>query len=159
MNSGMLLSSMFKIVSAHTLADDQDLEDELVNGGYYPKTGSFIDVSGAERVHVLIHCGTLGAAGTFKLYEHDSATGTPTEIDDTYTWYEHTIGASDDGDFIVITLEVARMSLNHHFLTTLVNESGANYAVIIYLLQMYGELPPTQTDYFPVADNQHYFTG
>jgi len=154
--SGRLLNSMFKVVSGHTLADDQDLEDELVDAGYYPKTGSFIDVSGAERVHVLIHLGTLGNVGTFKLYEHDSATGTPTEINSSY--YTHTIAADDDGEFACITLEVARMSLDHHFLTTLVNESGTNYATIIYLLQMYGELPPTQNAYFPAA-NQHYFTG
>ena len=154
--SGRLLNSMFKVVSAHTLADDQDLEDELVDAGYYPKTGSFIDVSGAERVHVLIHLGTLGNVGTFKLYEHDSATGTPTEVNSSY--YTHTWAADDDGEFACITLEVARMSLDHHFLTTLVNESGASYAVIIYLLEMYGELPPTQNAYFPAA-SQHYFTG
>lgn len=157
--SGRLLSSTFKIVSGHTLAGSQDLEDELVDAAYYPASGSFIDVSGAERVHVLIHLGTLADLGTFKLYEHDSATGTPTQIDDTNAYYDHTYAAGDDGDFIVITLEVSRMSLDHHFLTTLVNESGTNYATIIYLLEMYGELPPTQTAYFPVTDNQHYFTG
>ena len=93
--SGRLLGSMFKVVSGHTLADDQDLEDELVDGGYYPKTGSFIDVSHAERVHVLIHLGNLAAVGTFKLYEHDSASGTPTQIDDTNAYYDHTIAATD----------------------------------------------------------------
>ena len=158
--SGSLLSSKYKFVSGHTEAADSashDLEDVLVNNEYYPASGSYIDASGAERVHVLIHVGTLADAITFQLYEAEAADGTEDALSSSY--YKHTCVATDEGEFVVITIEVARMSLDHHFLTTLVNESGANYASIIYLLEMYGELPPTQTAYFPVTDNQHYFTG
>lgn len=159
--SGSLLSSVYKFVSGHTEAADSashDLEDVLVNEEYYPASGSYIDVSGAERVHVLIHVGTLADAITFQLYESDAADGTEDELSDSY--YKHTCTAADDGEFIVITLEVARMSLDHHFLTTQVGSvSGSNYASIIYLLEMSGNKPPTQnTTYFP-ADNQYYFTG
>jgi len=158
--SGRLLSSTFKFVSGHTEAADSashDLEDVLVNNEYYPASGSYIDVSGAERVHVLIHIGTLADAITFQLYEAEAADGTEDALSSSY--YKHTCVATDEGEFVVITIEVARMSLDHHFLTTKVGSvSGSDYAAIVYLLEMYGELPPTQSDYFPDG-NQYYFTG
>ena len=158
--SGRLLSSTFKFVSGHTEVADSlshDLEDVLVTDEYYPASGSYIDVSGAERVHVLIHVGTLADPITFQLYEAETADGTEDALSATY--YKHTCAAADDGEFIVITIEVSRMSLDHHFLTTKVGAvSGSDYAAIVYLLEMYGELPPTQGDYFPDG-NQYYFTG
>ena len=154
--SGRLFGSMFEVVNGNLVGDSHTIETALADTDYYPASGNFIDVSHAERVHVLIKLSTLAAVGTFKLYEHDSATGTPTEIDDTNAWYTHTITADDDDQFAVITLEVSRMSLDHHFLTTLVNESGSNYASVTYLLERYGELPPTSTA-MPTA-SQHYCT-
>ena len=97
--SGRLLSSTFKFVSGHTEAADSashDLEDVLVTDEYYPATGSYIDVSGAERVHVLIHIGTLADAITFQLYEAEAADGTADALSATY--YKHTCAAADDGD-------------------------------------------------------------
>jgi len=159
--SGSLLSSKYKFVSGHTEAADSashDLEDVLVNDEYYPASGSYIDVSGAERVHVLLHIGTLADAITFQLYEAEAVDGTEDALSSSY--YKHTCTATDEGEFVVITIEVSRMSLDHHFLTTKVGAvSGSDYATIVYLLEMYGELPPTQsTDYFP-SGNQYYFTG
>lgn len=158
--SGSLLSSRYKFVSGHTEAADSashDLEDVLVNNEYYPASGSYIDVSGAERVHVLLHIGTLADAITFQLYEAEAVDGTEDALSTSY--YKHTCTATDEGEFVVITIEVSRMSLNHHFLTTKVGAvSGSDYATIVYLLEMYGELPPTQNDYFPDG-NQYYFTG
>lgn len=152
---GQLLGSSFQIVNGNSNGSTHDLEDDLVDGEYYPVSGSFIDASGAERVHALIEIGTTDNIGTFKLYEHDSATGTPTEVNSSY--YTHTFAADDDGEYACITLEVARMSLDHHFLTTLVNVTGTSKGTITYLLEMYGELPAAVGD-MPAA-SRHYFTG
>ena len=156
---GQLLGSSFKIVSGHTEVADSashDLEDILVNNEYYPASGSYIDVSGAERVHVLIQLGTLADAITFELYEAEATDGTEDQISATY--YKHTCVADDEGEFIIITIETARLSKDHHFLTTKVGAvSGSDYAAIAYLLEMYGELPTAVGD--TPADSRHYFTG
>lgn len=153
---GQILGHTFDVVNGNSNGSTHDLEDVLVNNEYYPVSGSYIDVSGAERVHVLVELGTLADAITFELYEAEAADGTEDQISATY--YKHTCVADDDGEFAVITIETNRLSKDHHFLTTKVAAvSGTNYATITYLLEVYGDLPPTSTA-LPTA-SQHYYTG
>ena len=153
---GTILGHLFKVVTGHSIASTHDLIDVLVNNEYYPVSGSYIDVSAAERVHVLILLGALADAVTFELYEAEAADGTEDQISATY--YKHTCAANDDGEFAVITIETSRLSKDHHFLTTKVGGvSGSDYAAIIYLLEGVAELPPTSTG-LPTA-SQHYYTG
>lgn len=150
-----LLGSMFKVVNGNTVASTHDIEQVLVNNEYYPISGAFVNVKGAERVHVLIKLGDLADAITFSLYEVEAIGGTPDALSTTY--YQHTCEATDDGEFVVITLETSRMTAGHNFLTTKVGSvSGNNYASITYLLDM-GNDPPTSTA-LPSA-SQHYYTG
>jgi len=153
---GQILSHTFEVVNGNSTGSTHDLEDVLVNNAYYPVSGSYVDVSGAERVHVLIELGTLADAVTFELYEAEATDGTEDQISATY--YKHTCAANDDGEYVVITIEVDRLSKDHHFLTTKVGAvSGSDYATITYLLEMAGELPPTSTA-LPTA-SEHYYTG
>ncbi len=153
--SGNLFGSLFKVVNGNTATGTHQLHDVLVNDEYYPASGSYVDVTGAERVHVLIELGELADTVTFELYESDAANGTEDQIDDTY--YKHTCAANDDGEYVVITIETARLSTDHHYLTTKVGGvSGSNYAGITYLLEM-PSVPPTSTA-LPTA-SQHYYSG
>lgn len=156
MGSGNLFGSIYEVVSGQAAAGTHQLHDILVTDEYYPVSGLYIDVSHAERVHVLIELGELADPITFELYESDAVDGTEDQISATY--YKHTCVANDDGEYAVITIQTSRMSLDHHFLTCKVSAVATNnYAGITYLLERYGELPPTSTA-LPAA-SQHYFTG
>ena len=152
---GQILARSLEFFSGHAATGTHQLHDVLVNNEYYPETGSFVDVSGHERVHVLILLGELADAVTFEIYEHDSASGTPTQISATYLL--HTCAADDDNEFVTFTIEVAKLALNHHFLTCKVGAvQGANYAAIFFLPE--GLQLPTTSDALPSA-SQHEYVG
>lgn len=111
----------------------------------YPASGSFVDVSGYEFVHIVAHLGTLHASDTPTLAPKcsDSASGTLDTIDATLT---HTCDVSnDDGDVVTWSIEVRKLALDHHFLAlatggTLTNGS---YIDVLFFLEG-GSQPVTQ---------------
>ena len=145
---GTRLGHLYKLVNGNTQGGSHDIKDVLVNNEYYPASGSYIDVSDCERVHVLIQLGELADNITFELYESDSASGTEDQISATY-YKVTTTGGSDDTDegvYACITIEVSRLSTDHHYLTTKVGGvTGSNYAAITYFLET-GNLPETGGD-------------
>ena len=133
-NRGYVEAHEHKHVSGHVAAGSTQLHDILANGNY-PASGSYIDVSDVERVHIQILLGEIADAITFTVKEAESVSGTVDVIDATYA--THTIGASDDNEFVTFTIVVSELSLDHHFLTVVVSGvSGSNYAAITYHLDV-----------------------
>lgn len=132
--SGNIFGHAYDCVSGHTAAGSVQLHDVLVNESYYPASGSFIDVSGCERVHCLILLGELADAITFTIHEAEAADGTADTLSTDY--YRHTCAANDDNEFACITVNVSDLTADHHWLTCQVESvSGSNYAAIIWLLE------------------------
>jgi len=152
---GQVLAHSLEFFSGHTATGAHQLHDVLVNNEYYPASGSFVDVSGKERVHILVLLGELADAITFEIYESDAVGGTEDQISATYC--KHTCAADDDNEFVAFTIEVAKLSTDHHFLTCKVGSvNGSNYAAIFFLPE--GLQLPTSSDALPAA-SQHEYVG
>jgi len=112
----------------------------------YPASGSYIDVSGYEFVHIIAHLGTLHASDTPTLEPQcaDAADGTLDAIDATNL--KKTVDVTnDDGDVVIWSIEVRKLPEDHHFLAldtggTLTNGS---YIDVLFLLEG-GAQPVTQ---------------
>lgn len=112
----------------------------------YPASGSYIDVSGYEWVHIIAHLGTLHASDTPTLEPQcsDANNGTLDAIDATNL--KHTCDVTnDDGDVLMWSIEVRKLPEDHHFLAldtggTLTNGS---YIDVLFLLEG-GAQPVTQ---------------
>lgn len=122
----------------------------------YPASGSYVDASGYEVVHIIAHLGTLHSSDTPTLEPKcsDANNGTLDAI--VATALVHTCDVTnDDGDVVMWSVEVRKLPLDHHFLTlatggTLTNGS---YIDVIYLLEN-GAQPVTQPA--TVAESYNY---
>lgn len=151
--SGELFANTFKVVNG------QSLPETVLTSTQYPASGSFIDVSGCERFHCLVHWGTIHASDTpvVTLKEADSASGTPDTIDATYA--AHTGANNDDGEWVSFTVEVDQLSTDHHFVCAeLSGISNATYGEIFFLLPLIS-LPVTQTTAVLPSASQHALVG
>lgn len=115
----------------------------------YPASGSYIDVSGYEYVHILAHLGTLHASDTPVLTPacSDAANGT---LDTIASALAHTCDVSnDDGDMVVWSIEVRKLPVDHHFVALAMSGTLTNgsYVDVIYLLEN-GAQPVTQPSAF-----------
>jgi len=153
--SGEILASKYKVMPGRVSP-----EDILVDGSYYPASGSFIDVSGCERFHVIIHLGALdaGTTPTFEVKQAEAINGTPDVISATYCKF--TQANDDDDQLLLVTVEVDKLDTDHHFVTVECNGTIANnnYADILYLLPMISE-PVTQDSTLCPAANQLAYVG
>jgi len=111
-----------------------------------PASGSFIDVSGYEYVHVIVHLGTIHASDTptFALKCAEAANGTLDVIDSSLAI---TPAVDDDGEFLHWTLKVDTLPADHHFVALAVSGTLTNgsYADVIFLLDGARHKPVTQT--------------
>lgn len=148
---GEIFAHVFKIAKGQAL-----VETALTNANF-PVSGSYIDVSKCERFHVLVSLGTLADAVVFEIKQADSTTGTLDVISATYA--KHTCADTDDGEFVLFTIEVDKLAVDHHFVSCVVSgNSGANYAEIFFLLPE-TTLPVTQATAVCPAASQHEFVG
>ena len=111
----------------------------------YPASGSYVDVSGFEYVHILAHLGTLHASDTPTLTPKcsDSASGTLDVIDSSLA-YECNV-TDDDGDVLMWSIEVRKLPLDHHFLALATSGTLTNgsYIDVLFFLEN-GSQPVTQ---------------
>lgn len=111
-----------------------------------PASGSFIDVSGYEYVHVIVHLGTIHGSDTpvFTLKCSDAANGTLDVIDSSLAI---TPAVNDDGEFLHWTLKVDTLPADHRFVALAVSGTLTNgsYADVIFLLDGARHAPVTQT--------------
>ena len=151
MMSGEIFAHTYKVVKGQSL-----VETVLANGNY-PASGSYIDVSGCERFICIISLGTLADALTFTLKQADAVDGTLDALDATYA--AHTGAANDDGEFVIMEVEVDKLATDHHFVSCVLSGvSGSNYAEIFFLLPL-KSLPVTQTTAVLPSASQHAFVG
>lgn len=154
--SGMIFAHTFKIVACE---DGSNEIETALTAGNYPASGSYIDVSAYERVHVLIHLGTIDPSDTpvFEIKEADANDGTLDTISATYC--KHTCAADDDGEFISFTLEVDKLSTDHHFIgVTVSSVTSGSYASIVFLGEA-RSLPVTQASGTLPSASQHEYVG
>lgn len=126
----------------------------------YPASGSFVDVSGFEYVHIVAHLGTLHASDTPTLEPKcsDAANGTLDQISSTLI---HTCDVTnDDGQFVVWTIQVDTLPADHHFLSVATGGTLTNgsYIDVIFLLAGAREMPVTQAAALPSA-HQYVWAG
>jgi len=148
-------------IFAHTykIAKGQALVETLLAAGNYPASASYIDVSGCERFHVLIHLGTIHANDVpiFEIKQAEAVNGTLDVISATYA--KHTCAADDDGEFVLFTIEVDKLATDHHFVSCVVSGvTNGSYADIFFLLPE-TTLPVTQTTAVCPTASQYEYVG
>jgi len=146
-------------VHTYKIVNGQAKPETVLTSTAYPASGSYIDVSGCERFHCLIHWGTIAGGDTpvATLQETDSASGTLDDIDTTYA--KHTGANDDDGEWVSFTVEVDQLATDHHFVAcTLSGISGSTYGEIFFLLPLMS-LPVTQTTTVLPSASQHELVG
>lgn len=128
----------------------------------YPASGSYIDVSGYEYVHIVAHLGTLHASDTPVLAPKcsDANNGTLDVIDSTLA---HTCDVTaDDGQCVVWTIAVENLPVDHHFLALATSGTLTNgsYIDVLFLLDGARRLPVSQdtTNVLPAA-HQYSWVG
>lgn len=153
--SGEIFANKYKVVPGQVSP-----EDILVDAACYPASGSFVDVSGCERFHVLVHFGAIdaGTTPTLEIKCSDAVNGTVDEIDADYCKWTGT-NASDD-DVVIFTIETRKLPADHHYVTLEVNGTIANnnYADILFLLPLTSE-PVTQNSTICPSANQLTYVG
>lgn len=148
-------------IFAHTykIVEGQDKPETQLAAANYPLSGYYVDVSGCERFHVVIHLGAIHGsdAPSFKIKQADAVDGTLDTIDATYA--EHTCAADDDGEWVLFTIEVDKLATDHHFVSCVVaGVTNGSYADIFYLLPLLS-LPVTQATAVCPSASQHNFVG
>lgn len=116
-----------------------------------PASGSFIDVRGYARVHIVAHLGSIHASDTptFEPKCSDAANGTLDRIDASL---EHAAANDDDGEFIVWSIETRKLPKDHHFLALAVSGTVANgsYVDVNFFLEGHS-LPQAQSAQLPAG--------
>lgn len=117
------------------IAAGQTSPEDALSAGNYPASGSYIDVSGYKHVVCLIHMGAIHNSDTpsFTLKEADAVDGTLDTIDATYA--AKTLAGTDDDEFVLLELDPAVLSADHHFVSCVVaGVTNGSYGDIIWLL-------------------------
>ena len=143
MYQGFHVSNAFKLVRGNALAET------ALAAAKYPASGSFVDVTGARWVTILVHLGTIHASDTptLKVQEAPAINGTPVDL----TGMSHDVAADDDGEFVVFHVDPSFLSNGYEFLTLDVTDvTNGSFGDIIYMLYMDSQ-PVTQTASLPSA--------
>lgn len=112
----------------------------------YPASGSYLDVSAYERVHILLHWGVLHGSDTptFTLKETDSTSGTLDTIDSTLAFTPNV--TTGDNTWNMITLEVKKLSTDHHFIALATSGTLTNGSYVDVIILGEGlDVPVTQS--------------
>ena len=151
----MVLAEKFKVVRGKA-----NCETALSGVAAVPASGSYVDVSGYDVAHIIVHLGTLHTSDTpvFTPKCADSVSGTLDVIDATLA--KTPDPDADDGQLLTWSIQVAKLPLDHHFLAvaqtgTLTNGS---YADVLFLLEGGNEPVSQSTTYLP-SDNQFTWVG
>jgi hypothetical protein len=127
----------------------------------YPASGSFVDVSGFEYVHILAHLGTLHTSDTPVLTPKcsDAVGGTLDVIDSSLAHTPDPDG--DDGECVVWTIQVDTLPADHHFLALATSGTLTNgsYIDVVFLLAGAREMPVTQTTAVLPTASQYVWVG
>ena len=152
---GQIFSNSFKVAKGSaTLAQAIAAATDL------PASGSYVNVAGYERVHIIAALGVIHGsdAPTLEPKCSDAVDGTADSIDETNL--KHTVDVADDEEFVTWTIEVAKLPVNHHFLLIDVGGTTTNgsYGFIFFLLEGL-DLPVTQTTAVLPTASQYAYGG
>ena len=137
------------------------VEGALVGGAIVaatdiPASGSYVDVSGTLRTHIVCKLGVIHAsdAPTLQPKCSDAVGGTADAITGLAA---HTVAADDDTEFVTWTIETSQLPTDHHFLLIDVGGTTSNgsYADINFFLE-YGDQPVTQISTTLPSTSQYY---
>jgi hypothetical protein len=154
--SGEIFANLFKVVPGKAAPESQ------ITAGNYPASGSYVDVSGCERFHVLIHLGAVhnSDAPTFEVKQASAADGTLKAISEAYCKW--TGAGTSDNNLVLITIETDKLDINNGYKYVTVVAAGTltngTYADILYLLPLTSE-PVTQLTTICPAANQLAYVG
>ena len=151
---GQILMHSLKVHAMTTTANDT-----LAAGTDLPASGSYIDVSPYERVHIILRFsgihGSDAPAITPKVA--DAVGGTLDVISATIA---HTADPGDDNEFLTWTIEVSSLALDHHFMALDVTGGVTNATLAdAFLLGEVKALPAAQTTAVLPAASQYYYAG
>lgn len=104
------------------LANLNDFNTAIVDGKF-PVSGSFLDLTDAQRVIFFIKAGTLDSAITVQVQQDTSATQTASIK--SVTGAVDIVGAGDDDKLFVIELEVAKLDIGNGFRYVTLDITGA----------------------------------
>lgn len=151
---GNVLSNNMKFVKGNST-----LAQQLLAAVDHPANGSYIDVAGYSRVHIIALLGVIHNSDEVTLTPKvsDAVDGTLDVLD---TDLAHTIDAADDEEIVTWTLEVEDFPTDHHFVGVDVSGTTSNgsYGVILFLLEGY-EVPVTQTTAVLPTASQYWRGG
>lgn len=155
-NMGNILSHNYKVAEGSATVGAQ-----LAAGTDLPASGSYVDVSEAERVHILLKFGVIHGSDAPVLEPKcaDAVGGTLDALDTSNT-LQHTAAADDDQEWVSWTIEVSSLPTDHHFLAVDVVSGATNgsYAQVFFLLEM-KDCPTQQTSTVLPAASQYWFAG
>lgn len=151
---GFILAHNLKLVEGTTTNNDQ-----LAAGTDLPASGSFIDLTGVIRAHILLRFGTIhdSDAPVVEPKVATAADGALTEISSTL---QHTAAADDDGECVAWTIEVEKLAEGYRYLALDVEGGVTNgsFADVLFLLELM-DLPVTQVTTVLPAASQYYWAG
>jgi len=153
---GQIFSNSFKIAKGSaTLAQAIAAATDL------PASGSYVNVAGYERVHIIAALGVLHTSDSPTLEPKcsDAVGGTADSIDATNLLHTPDVDG-DDEEFVTWTIEVAKLPVDHHFLLVDIAGTTTNgsYGFIFFLLEGL-DLPVTQTTAVLPTASQYAHVG
>lgn len=136
-----------------------DPDDTFAAGTDIPANGSYIDISDAIRVHIILWWLAIDASDAPQVEPKvsDSASGTLDAIDSDL---QHTAANDDDKEFVVWTIETESLATDHHFIALDVESGVTNgtTGAVFFLLEGH-DLPVTQTTSVLPSASQYYYGG
>lgn len=152
--SGEIFANKYKILYSSAIGT------AMSGVSAYPASGSYVDVSPYERVHILLHWGVIHDSDSpvMSLKCAEAINGT---LDVISTDYDHTPApASDDNYWATWTVEVKKLPLDHHFLAlaTAGTLTNGTYLDVIFLGEALDQ-PVTQTTTILPSAHQFAYVG
>ncbi|MGQ9491733.1 MAG: hypothetical protein ACUVS6_13755 [Anaerolineae bacterium] len=151
--SGEIFAHKYKVIPGKAAPETQ------LTAGNYPASGSYVDVSGCERVHVLIHLGAVasGDTPTFEVKQAPAADGTPVTISATNCRW---VGSgSSDNNLVLLTIETDKLAPGHRYVTLVASGTlNGTYADVLFLLPLTSE-PVAQIEAICPPANQLAYVG
>lgn len=152
--AGLIMADDFKVFPiTPAVATQLDLAVNL------PASGSYIDVSSYERVHIWMRNGVVHGSDepTLEPKVADSVSGTLDRIDSSLI---HTVDPGDDQEYITWTIEVRKLAEDHHFMALDVGGTVSNGSFADGFMVCEGESKPvTQTTAVLPSASQYNYVG
>lgn len=147
--SDNILANKYKFVAGQASPED------VLTAASFPASGSFVDVSSAYRVHVVIRMGAIAgsSAPVFTVQQAPTISGALTDV----TGMAHTAADTDDDEMVTFTIDPSKLTDGNEFITVTVSGTvTGSYADIFYMLEE-NKRPVTQTTALLPSASQYVY--